>query len=229
MPRLASLTDRLLALVGLDFDLDLAGDAVSPITGALFVGARPTTADVASLQQLGITHVVSCLEAEERAEMAFLAGPFEHSFLPLRDGIDQDIASFFPAFFDVVRSSGPGKVLVHCRVGVSRSATLAIAQLMASRRVGFLEAYRGVRSQRPGVLPNIGFASQLQRFERELSLPTAPGEPSSLARYLRRHCQVPLPLDVLDDVLAQHDEDAPSALRAVFGDEIPRVVQGVRR
>ena len=135
---------------------------------------------------------------------------------------------------DFVATAGrEAKVLVHCEAGVSRSATLAIAILRRRSGGRFYETYCAVRDKRPQVLPNIGFASQLQKLEIELqgarrSARGAGASPSSLARYLREVCMVPVDITTLDELLHRHDFDAVKAIRAIFGDEIPRVVQGAR-
>lgn len=116
---------------------------------------------------------------------------------------------------------------MHCEAGVSRSGALATAWLMRAERLSFWTAVGRVRARRPRVLPNVGFASQLQALERRLGIAAPPG-PSSLARYLRTRCCVPAEIEVIDELLVQHEGHAPRALRALFGGEIPRVVQGAR-
>ena len=51
---------------------------------------------------------------------------------------------------------------------------------------------------------------------------------SSLAKYLRDVCMAPIETETLESVLRDHDYDAVRAIRAIFGGEIPRVVQGAR-
>lgn len=60
-----------------------------------------------------------------------------------------------------------GRVLVHCFMGVSRSATCAIAFLMIKRGMTLTEAMALVRSRRD-IHPNEGFIRQLQMLDREL-------------------------------------------------------------
>ncbi len=235
MSKLDRITDRILAVLGLELDFSMSDDPRSfdPITEDLYLGARPEPAHVHALADAGITHVVSCLHETERAKVAFVREHFESLFIPMHDGIDEDIASAFSRLFDftdAARRRRPGaRILVHCEVGVSRSATLAIALVMRDARKRFFEAYCDVRDKRRGVLPNIGFASQLQRLERDLHLQTRdPPAVSSLARYLKEVCMAPVDLRTLEDMLHQHGHDAPKALKAIFGEEIPRVVQGVR-
>jgi protein-tyrosine phosphatase len=231
---LNKVADRMLTALGLgmDFSVDLRESFFTQITPTLYLGARPTRERVEELKGAGVTHVVSCLMDEERSQMSFLQEDFEHLFLDLHDGIDQDIAGTFSQFFDFVAAataSDPNaKLFVHCEVGVSRSPTLVIALLMKTEALSFFEALHRVRSKRFQVLPNIGFASQLQRLEHELQPHSMNRAPSSLARYLHGVCNAPVELEVLQSALERHRYDALTSLEMIFGDEIPRVIQGVR-
>ncbi len=53
-----------------------------------------------------------------------------------------------------------GKILVHCHVGVSRSATVVLAYLMLKQNMTLVEAVQKVKEGR-GVFPNRGFLRQL--------------------------------------------------------------------
>ena len=226
------LTTRALSLLGLDFDFtfDAISEPFHVITPRIALGSRPRPEQVAALKDLGVTHVVSCLPEEDREAVAFLRDDFEALFLPLRDHLDEDLAAHLPRFSAFAAGLGRGeRALVHCEVGVSRSASLVIAHVMQSERLRFYEAFRHVRERRAQVLPNIGFASQLQRLERELfPQPRGDGQRSSLARYLREVCNVPVEIEVIEDMLEHNGHDARAAILAIFG-EVPRVVQGARR
>ncbi|MBT8452037.1 MAG: dual specificity protein phosphatase family protein [Deltaproteobacteria bacterium] len=231
---LGKLADRVLSSLGLglDFSVDLRESFCSQITPTLYLGARPNQERVHELKGAGVTHVVSCLRENERSQVAFLQQDFDHLFLGVHDGMHQDISKSFSSFFEfaaaATSSDSEAKLFVHCEVGVSRSATLAIALLMKTEGMSFFDALCRVRSKRIQVLPNIGFASQLQRFEHELQPRSRNNAPSSLARYLHGICNAPVELEVLESALERHRYDAPAALRMIFGGEIPRVIQGVR-
>lgn len=232
MPLLEALTERVLSLLGVNFDfsIDLARKPFDPIRPALILGARPRQAHVEVLKALNVTHVVSCLEEAKRPAVAFLSAAFETQFLPLRDEVSEDIATMFPRFFDfTVRAGQRARVLVHCEVGVSRSASFAIAHVMRTERMRFYEAYRDVQARRAQVLPNVGFAAQLQRFEHTLFTGPRRDGYASLTRYLCEVCNVPVEMEVLQNMLERHEYDAVPAIRAIFGGEVPRVVQGIRR
>jgi dual specificity MAP kinase phosphatase len=57
--------------------------------------------------------------------------------------------------------------LVHCRVGVSRSATICIAEVMRSLNLSFPRAYCFVRARRLNVIiqPHLRFAYELLKWE----------------------------------------------------------------
>lgn len=223
----------MLSVLGLDFEIDLNDENFSQIATDVYLGSRPKREQVEVFKKEGITHIVSCLNTEKFSEVAFLEQDFQTLFIPLRDGIHEDILSVLPTFFDFMsnsqNSSARAKTLVHCEVGVSRSASLVIALLMLRERMSFFEAFLEVRSKRAKVLPNIGFASQLQSFEHTNSHEKpVRGAISSLAEYLYQVCNVPLDIEQLQTVLESHNFNALPAIHAVFGEDIPRVIQGVR-
>jgi protein-tyrosine phosphatase len=57
------------------------------------------------------------------------------------------------------------KVLVHCRMGISRSATMIIAHLMNRHGLTMKQAISHVERSRPIINPNPGFMTQLKIFE----------------------------------------------------------------
>ena len=231
---LDDIADRILSIFGvdLDFSVDMRESLLSEITPTVYLGARPSQQSVEGLKEVGVTHVVSCLPEDHRPQVAFLGKDFHHRFFGVQDGIHQNIAGTFSPFFDfatVATASDPNaKLFVHCEVGVSRSATLVIAWLMKIEGLNFLDAYRRVRSKRFKILPNIGFASQLQRLEHELQPHSVSNTPSSLAQYLHQVCNAPVEIDALQSALERNSYDAVASLQMIFGGEIPRVVQGVR-
>ena len=58
------------------------------------------------------------------------------------------------------------RVLVHCLAGMSRSATIVIAYLLATTPMTTEEATEFVRSKRSIIRPNYGFTLQLEQYER---------------------------------------------------------------
>lgn len=72
-------------------------------------------------------------------------------------------------FLDRGRRNGTA-TLVHCRVGVSRSATICIAEVMRELDLSFPRAYCFVRARRLNVIiqPHLRFAYELLKWEEHL-------------------------------------------------------------
>lgn len=82
----------------------------------------------------------------------------------IQDQPNANISRFFDESYEFIESSRTG-VLVHCRFGVSRSATIVIAYLMRKFDVPFDAAYNFVRSKR-FIQPNDGFTRELMSYRR---------------------------------------------------------------
>lgn len=61
----------------------------------------------------------------------------------------------------------PGKVFVHCAMGVSRSGALVLAYLMICQGLSLTEAIVAVRLNRD-IGPNSGFLEQLRQLDLSL-------------------------------------------------------------
>jgi hypothetical protein len=71
--------------------------------------------------------------------------------------------------FNVWKTRGTQQnILIHCREGVSRSATIVIAYLIATYGMSSGSAYFVVKASRGKVEPNVAFMNQLHRFEQDL-------------------------------------------------------------
>lgn len=87
------------------------------------------------------------------------------------DGIDE-LSDKLPAMLEVideeyVKSDGNSKILVHCRVGVSRSATVVIAEVMRRLNFNLAQAYLYIRVRRLNIViqPNLRFMYELFKWE----------------------------------------------------------------
>lgn len=115
----------------------------------------------------GITHVINCA--------GLVCGNYhpnrvDYTTFFLLDSAHQDIIPLFyetRLLIDDVRASG-GRTFIHCHQGVSRSATVVIAYIMACGGLSYDEAFRFVRSIRGVTSPNTGFICQLMEFQKQL-------------------------------------------------------------
>ena len=60
-------------------------------------------------------------------------------------------------------------MLVHCHAGVSRSATICLAYLIACYNVSLSDAFRYVKHRRNVISPNFSFMGQLQKLETDVA------------------------------------------------------------
>ncbi|XP_053613411.1 dual specificity protein phosphatase 13B-like isoform X2 [Plodia interpunctella] len=141
----------------------------------LFVGDAVAAKDKAFLRRMGINYVLNTAEGKRYTQvdtdhLYYRDCPgLRYKGFQLMDLPSTDISKYFHIaanFIDEGISSG-GRVLVHCFMGVSRSATCAIAFLMIKRGMTLTEALAAVRSRRD-IHPNEGFIRQLQQLDREL-------------------------------------------------------------
>ncbi|KAF7337065.1 hypothetical protein MVEN_02143700 [Mycena venus] len=105
------------------------------------------------------------------------------------DGIDTLEPQLEPIceWIEKARQEG-GQVLVHCRVGVSRSATVTIAYVMKHLSLPLVDAYLIVRSRRLSVLiqPNMRLLYNLCGWEIKLAKERAGGDEARLRKELAR-------------------------------------------
>uniref|UniRef100_A0A915DSS1 protein-tyrosine-phosphatase n=1 Tax=Ditylenchus dipsaci TaxID=166011 RepID=A0A915DSS1_9BILA len=143
---------------------------MTQILDFMFLGSQNDALNPALLERYGITRVINLSENCPRPERLFLLCKllphFEEAF----------------KFIETARRSGE-KVLLHCLAGISRSATLAIAYIMRSKKMASDEAYKFVKSRRPSISPNFNFMGQLMEYEKQLReqhlLPPASNRPHS--------------------------------------------------
>lgn len=140
------------------------------LDGRLFIGNLPSAQDASTRAQHGITHVLSvCTITELSAEAtSFEVGGAHHHLIEIEDNEYDDLLIHLPSACSYIQGAldAGGRVLVHCVMGVSRSATVLVAFLMKTRGMGIAEALGHVRTRRPQVHPNYGFIKQLDAFAR---------------------------------------------------------------
>ncbi|XP_037550421.1 dual specificity protein phosphatase 13-like [Nematolebias whitei] len=144
------------------------GDEVWP---NLFLGDMFMSHDKFGLWQLGITHVLNAAHGKLccKGSDDFYGTTEKYYGVPANDLPTFDLSPFFyPAaeFIHQALTSG-GKVLVHCAVGVSRSAALVLAYLMIHHHLSLLSSIHHVQQKR-WIFPNRGFLRQLIKLDRKL-------------------------------------------------------------
>ncbi|ROW04402.1 hypothetical protein VSDG_00699 [Cytospora chrysosperma] len=126
------------------------------------------------LKALGIRQILSVgemamwrdgeLEEWGSENVCIVQGVQDNGIDPLTDEFERCLE-----FIDRGRRNGTA-TLVHCRVGVSRSATICIAEVMRTMDISFPRAYCFVRARRLNVIiqPHLRFAYELLKWEETL-------------------------------------------------------------
>ncbi|KAM6358911.1 protein phosphatase Slingshot homolog 3 isoform 1-T1 [Alca torda] len=138
-------------------------DRPSRVFPHLYLGSEWNAANLEELQQNRVTHV---LNVAREIDNFF---PALFTYMNVRV-YDEETAQLLPHWNDTflflsrVRAVG-GRALVHCRMGLSRSAATVLAYAMKEFGWSLERALRHVRHVRPGVLPNPGFMRQLDFYQ----------------------------------------------------------------
>lgn len=143
-------------------------DPISKINDSIYLGQSRTTEYADILTSLGITHIVSIGHTPHSPTLMGKFNKFE--LKNVLDDPKEDLAKHFPNIFEFIRCAikGGGKVYIHCTMGLSRSATVAIAFLRANGNFKSLqESYDYVKQKRHWINPNLGFKEQLSKFFME--------------------------------------------------------------
>ena len=129
----------------------------------LYIGNLRAAEEVDILTQHDIKKILQCTYTPVKDRYSDW---IEYMSIDLADG-DDDLLRYIPSTNCFIHNSiqSSQNILVHCAAGVSRSASVVIAYLMASRGESFNLSLHYLRSQRPCVDPNEFFSSQLQSLE----------------------------------------------------------------
>ncbi|KAM8924606.1 dual specificity protein phosphatase 13A-like [Pelodytes ibericus] len=138
----------------------------------LYLGDLSTANNRFELWKMGITHVLNAAHGNRFSDgnSDFYGSTITYHGVPACDVPDFDMSKYFYSASDFIHwalSSTEARLLVHCVVGISRSATLVLAYLMIHHHLSLTQAIRKVQENR-WVSPNPGFLRQLLNLETQL-------------------------------------------------------------
>ncbi|KAM4702602.1 dual specificity phosphatase 29-like [Rhinophrynus dorsalis] len=138
----------------------------------LYLGDLVIASDKAKLKKMGITHILNAAHSswECKGDDMVYGPDIQYYGITAEDCPEFNISVFLrpgAKFIHEALSEPNGKILVHCVLGKSRSATLVLAYLMIYQHFSLVDAIHHV-SQHRCIAPNRGFLEQLQNLETEL-------------------------------------------------------------
>ncbi|GET85755.1 dual specificity phosphatase-like protein [Leishmania tarentolae] len=142
---------------------------MSNITSLLAVGSWKDASNPELLKAHNIGYVLNVakeLIPTEEAKMIAENNDIVSEWIPMSDSHTQDVSEhLIKAFRFIERArSGNSRVLVHCRRGISRSAAIIVAYLMASEHRSYEDALKFVTDRRSCVSLNLAFQERLSEF-----------------------------------------------------------------
>ncbi|XP_013396995.1 dual specificity protein phosphatase 3-like [Lingula anatina] len=126
-----------------------------------------TAKSKSELKRLGITHILNCAKGKSpyhvnTNHVMYRDLGVKFKAIEATDQMNFDLSPYFEEtanFIEEAITSG-GRIVVHCREGVSRSAAITLAYLMLKKHMTVQQAVRAMRKKRE-ICPNDGFLLQL--------------------------------------------------------------------
>eukprot|EP01056_Protomagalhaensia_sp_Gyna25_P001931 Protomagalhaensia_sp_Gyna_25__1930@NODE_2024_length_1339_cov_10_830769_g1669_i0_p1_GENE_NODE_2024_length_1339_cov_10_830769_g1669_i0NODE_2024_length_1339_cov_10_830769_g1669_i0_p1_ORF_typecomplete_len386_score38_96DSPc/PF00782_20/8e32CDKN3/PF05706_12/0_00053Init_tRNA_PT/PF04179_12/0_071PTPlike_phytase/PF14566_6/0_16Y_phosphatase2/PF03162_13/0_51_NODE_2024_length_1339_cov_10_830769_g1669_i0261183 len=187
---------------------------MTEIVTALFLGGLSSTTP-GFLEEHHIRAVVSCCNDMDYGVPPV---PITQFRVPVEDISNEPILDYMDDACDFISQHlGLGGVLVHCRSGVSRSATIVIGFLMKTLRLSLNDSFMLVLSRRSCICPNIGFMKQLCQLEEAL----VGGDFVAIGRFPFSESSL-----IMSGRVLEHAATAPAAESAGGGDECHKSSSG---
>ncbi|GLV40700.1 uncharacterized protein CBL_13798 [Carabus blaptoides fortunei] len=164
-----SLINTLTELMVLD-NRPNANRGVSIIEPGLYLGDGFAAMDLKFLEKEGFTHVLNMAEGYGPGCVNTNASYYRRTNIKYKgfnayDRPSFPLETFFPDAIKFIQQAmdAKGKILVHCVMGISRSASVVMAYFIVTKKIRASQALRYVYQKRI-VQPNDGFMEQLARF-----------------------------------------------------------------
>ncbi|XP_052737445.1 LOW QUALITY PROTEIN: protein phosphatase Slingshot [Bicyclus anynana] len=138
-------------------------DAPTEIFDHVYLGSEWNASNFEELQRNGVRHILNVTREIDN----FFPGMFDYLNIRVYDDDKTDLLKHWDNTFKYInkaRNEG-SKVLVHCKMGISRSASVVIAYAMKAFNWHFDKALRHVKMKRSCIKPNTNFLNQLETYQ----------------------------------------------------------------
>ncbi|XP_067120700.1 uncharacterized protein ssh isoform X1 [Centruroides vittatus] len=138
-------------------------DAPTEIFEYLYLGSEWNASNLEELKFNGVGHILNVTREIDN----FFPGMFDYSNIRVYDDETTQMLQYWDKTYKYiakVKNKG-SKVLVHCKMGISRSASVVIAYVMKAYDWNLDKALEFVKNKRNCIKPNSGFLKQLEIYQ----------------------------------------------------------------
>ncbi|XP_017868775.1 PREDICTED: protein phosphatase Slingshot isoform X2 [Drosophila arizonae] len=137
-------------------------DAPTEIFDHVYLGSEWNASNLEELQKNGVRHIINVTREIDN----FFPATFDYFNVRVYDDEKTNLLKYWDDTFRyITRAKAEGsKVLVHCKMGVSRSASVVIAYAMKAYKWEFHRALEHVKMRRSCIKPNKNFLNQLETY-----------------------------------------------------------------
>ncbi|XP_037942520.1 protein phosphatase Slingshot isoform X2 [Teleopsis dalmanni] len=137
-------------------------DAPTEIFDHVYLGSEWNASNLEELQKNGVRHILNVTREIDN----FFPGIFDYFNVRVYDDEKTNLLKHWDNTYRYIsRAKSEGsKVLVHCKMGVSRSASVVIAYAMKAYNWEFEHALQHVKERRSCIKPNKNFLNQLETY-----------------------------------------------------------------
>ncbi|CAB4063737.1 SSH [Lepeophtheirus salmonis] len=138
-------------------------DPASKILDYVYLGSEWNASNLDELKANGITHILNVTREIDN----FFPAVFEYRNIRVYDEESTDLLKFFDETYRFIHKafSRNGKVLIHCKMGISRSATVTMSYIMKEHEKSLEDTIIKVKERRDIINPNKSFIKQLEVYE----------------------------------------------------------------
>uniref|UniRef100_A0A667Z8V3 Protein phosphatase Slingshot homolog 1 n=1 Tax=Myripristis murdjan TaxID=586833 RepID=A0A667Z8V3_9TELE len=138
-------------------------DKATLIFDHLYLGSEWNASNLEELQETGVGYILNVTREIDN----FFPGTFSYHNVRVYDDETTDLLAHWNETYNFIikAKKNRSKCLVHCKMGVSRSASTVIAYAMKEYGWSLEKAYNFVKQKRSITRPNAGFMRQLAEYE----------------------------------------------------------------
>ena len=138
----------------------------SQIFNWLYLGSFANACDIKELKSNGINNILNCASECHNNK---LPKDIQEIHLKIKDVDNFNISDYFEEANEYINRCKleSHKLLVHCKLGISRSTSLIIAYLVKYDKFTVNDALNFVKNKRNQIKPNKGFMNQLYEYEKK--------------------------------------------------------------